>query len=122
MQLALYLDSISLTDSISGGSPLSHTVDCQDRCFFKRRREKRTGGVRFVMLTEDDAFLIFALQFPFDDAGQMQFGLQPAGNRIQKRAKTKRSESQRGFEQPLKFQKRFFIEACIEVVSKPKIT
>ena len=58
--------AIATTGSQATGRPFPYPIDGQDGRFFKGGRKKRAGGVRFVMVGEDQRPLVTPVESPAD--------------------------------------------------------
>ena len=48
-------DAVALADAQSGCAPLAHTIQSHNRRLLERAGEKRTGGMAFMVIGEDQA-------------------------------------------------------------------
>ena len=63
-ELVRQLDPVAPADAEAGGRPLADAVEREDRRLLERRREERAGGVRLVVLGEDEALGVLAARAP----------------------------------------------------------
>ena len=104
------LDTLAPAMADRRGVPFADAVDGEDRSFVERRRKKRTGGVRFVVVGEDDLIAQAATEGAADFAGQVEFGAQPRWHREHEGAEAGGSVGEIRFEEPVEFKKRLFVK------------
>jgi hypothetical protein len=112
-QLVCQPEAAPLPYSDAGRGPLADTVESEDRRFFERRREERTGCVRLVMLGEQQPAGKAAVEPAAYRARHVQLLSQPAWNDIDKGAETNWCKREIGFQQPLELKQRLVVEADV---------
>ena len=124
MQLLLDLQFLAAPDCRRARAPFADAVHSQHRGVLEWRSVKSAGRVAQVVLGEQKLVLPVELgrqllQVLADDVLLKQFFADPHRDRHRERAKTTRRKRDIGLQQPLEFEKRFFVEHhVIDVVER----
>src|SRR5690606_1168969 len=85
----------------------------QDRGGFKWGGEEGAGGMRFVMLGEDELLAIVPAKVFSHLARQVELAAEPNGHRLGERNEARGSIRQVGFQQPLELEQRLVVETDV---------
>src|SRR6185436_4891856 len=100
-QLALELHLVAPAEAPARRRPFADAVEGHHRGFIERRRKERAAGVRFVVLGEDAAALVLAVEALADLAWDVELLAQPERHRPHERGKALRRVREVGLEQAL---------------------
>ena len=101
-QIGQQLDPVPFPAADACRRPFPHPIDRQHRRVFEGRREKRGGGVGFVMLRENDC--AFKFELPANDVLEPDLLLHPDRHGLEERAQPERRAGQVGGKQPVELQ------------------
>ena len=110
-------DAVAAADAQAGRGPLAHAVEGQDRGLVERRGEERAGGVRLVVLGEDERRRYGRPSAPADHPRPTCSFSEPQRHGLAETSETRRGESEVGLQQPLELQQRLVVEADVIEVS-----
>jgi len=110
LHLLHQFDAIASAYAPRGRAPLADAVQRQDRGFVKRTWEERARRVAFVVISKRDRRFHFGSQVLADHGRQACLLLEPDGHSHAEAPETGWRECQVGFNEPLKFPQRFFVE------------
>ena len=104
------LDVVAATDPEASSRPLTHAVQREDRRLVEGRREEGACRMRLVVLEEDEAPLVCAVQAVSKLTGCVELLLQPEWKPHQEELEARRGVGQVGLEDPFEFEQRLVVE------------
>ncbi len=107
------IEPVAAAGAEAGGRPLADAVEREDRGLVERGRIERAGGVREVMLGEDDLLLVGVLRPRRISAGTNSFSRIQTGMAVGERAKAARRVGEIRLDQPIELQQRLVVEADV---------
>jgi len=110
VQLVAESDLVALADAEAGGGPFADAIHGEDGGLVEGRGEERAGGVGFVVLGEDVAALVGAVQGLVHLAGQVQLLLEPDGQAREELAESAGGVGQVGLQEAFEFEQGLLIE------------
>src|SRR5688572_15268061 len=111
------LDLVAAASAERRGVPFANAVQCENRRFVVRTREKRAGRVTFMVIDEQNRSVVGIAEFGANDVAEPGLFTQPNGNRHRETAKALWRVRKIGFEKALELPQRFFVKNGVIEVS-----